>query len=60
MKNYYNILNIFTNLNNQKVIDESTMLATERALYEAFEELEPWQKEMLTQSMCPEVFEVIM
>jgi len=60
MKHYYNILNIFTNLSNQEAIDESTLLATERALYEAFEELKLWQKDMLTKSMCPEVFEVIM
>ena len=59
MKNYYDLLVIFTAVRQLDHIEES-VLATERALYEAFEELKLWQKDMLTKSMCPEVFEVIM
>jgi len=50
---------IFTHLNDQEVIDENTMLAVEKALAEAFKELEHWQKEMLWHTMCFEVSEVI-
>jgi len=59
MKHYYNILMIFTHLHDQESIDENTVLSVEKALVEAFSELEHWEREMLTHSMCPEVFEVI-
>ena len=50
---------IFKHLHEQESIDENTVLSVEKALVEAFSELEHWEREMLTHSMCPEVFEVI-
>ena len=50
---------IFTHLNNQDVVEENTVLATEKALAEAFNELEHWQKEMLWHTISFEVSEVI-
>jgi hypothetical protein len=59
MKHYYNILMIFTHLHDQDVIEENTVLAVEKALAEAFNELEHWQKEMLWHTISFEVSEVI-
>ena len=60
MKNYYNLLVIFTAVRQLDHIEESVLVAVERALLEAFKTLELWERDMLTKSMCPEVFEVIM
>ena len=60
MKNYYDLLVIFTAVRQLDHIEESVLVPVERALLEAFKALEPWEQDMLTKSMCPEVFEVIM
>ena len=59
MKHYYNILMIFTHLHDQDVVEENTVLAVEKALAEAFNELEQCQKEMLWHTISFEVSEVI-
>ena len=60
MKNYYDLLVIFTAVRQLDHIEESVLVPVERALLEAFKALEPWEQDMLTKSMCPEAFEVIM
>ena len=60
MKDYYNLLVIFTAICQLDHIEESVFVSVEKALREAFKALELWEQDMLTKSMCPEVFEVIM
>jgi len=60
MKNYYDLLVIFTAVRQRDHIEESVLVPVERALLEAFKALELWEQDMLTKSMCQEVFEVIM
>ena len=62
MKNYYILLVIFTAVRQLDRIEyeESVLVPVERALLEAFEALEQWERDTLIKSMCPEVFEVLM
>ena len=60
MRQYYNILQIFTALHNQDDVDEKTMLAVEKALLEAFKDLELWEQKMLQLTLLFEVSEVIL
>jgi hypothetical protein len=60
MRQYYNILQIFTALHNQDDVDEKTMLAVEKALLEAFKDLELWEQKMLQLTLRFEVSEVIL
>jgi len=60
MKDYYNALLAFTQVNNRTTIDESLLDEVSRTLYEKFKDLEPWQQDMLQHTICFEVSEVIL
>ena len=60
MKDYYNLLVIFTAVNQLDHIDESIFDEVSRTLYKAFKALEVWEQDMLQHTICFEVSEVIL
>jgi len=60
MKDYYNALLAFTQVNNRTIIDESLFDEVSRTLYKTFKDLEVWEQDMLQHTICFEVSEVIL